>query len=185
MQADTQYDMITDYITGRQVPDTGAEANRQAVERILVERKGYAPEDIEVDRKVAFIAGGQHYSSAVDLVVFCGKTALMVIKCAAGSLDSRRKEAVAAARILFDPVVPLAAASDGRTALVFDAVSGKQIGEGLEAIPDARSCRQITEELEPFSLPEKRLEKERIIFRSYDIMNVNVCREPGTGGQNP
>ncbi|MDL2275598.1 hypothetical protein LJC22_05690 [Desulfosarcina sp. OttesenSCG-928-G10] len=32
-------DMIVDYITGRKVPHIGAEANRQQVERYLVEKK--------------------------------------------------------------------------------------------------------------------------------------------------
>ena len=33
--------MVVDFVTGEQVPDMGAEANRQAVERILVNRLGY------------------------------------------------------------------------------------------------------------------------------------------------
>ena len=43
------YKLITDYITGKEVPNIGAEENRQALERFLVEEKGYFKEDIEVD----------------------------------------------------------------------------------------------------------------------------------------
>ncbi len=176
MQQDKPYDMITDYVTGKQVPDVGAEANRQAVERVLMDEKGYAAGDIAVDMPVAFVAAGEEYRSAVDLVVFVDKRPFLVIKCAAGSLDSRKKEALAAARILFDSVVPFAAASDGRTALVFDAATAKRAGEGIQALPDVNRARQMLRTRNPFFLAEKRLEKERIIFRSYDSMNVNVCR---------
>lgn len=176
MQADKPYDMITDYVTGKSVPDVGAEASRQALERVLVDDKGYSPSDIVVDKPVAFTVAGQQYTSAADLVVFAKNRPFMVIKCAAGSLDSRKKEVLAAARILFDSVVPFAAASDGQTALVYDAVSSKQAGQGLDALPDAKKAAEIIETKEPVLLPEKRLEKERLIFRSYDSMNVNVMR---------
>lgn len=175
------YDMITDYVTGKQIPDVGSEANRQAVERVLVDEKGFSRSDIEVDMPVSFAAAGEKYLSAVDLVVFADRKPFMVIKCAAGSLDSRKMEAVAAARILFDSVVPFAAASDGQTALVFDGVTAKQIGEGMDAVPDAQKAGEMLKTAEPVFLSEKRLEKERIIFRSYDNMNVNVCR--GSAGR--
>ncbi|MFW5908347.1 MAG: type I restriction enzyme HsdR N-terminal domain-containing protein [Desulfosalsimonas sp.] len=181
MRSDKQVDMITDYVTGKQVPDSGAEANRQAVERVLVDQKGYARSDIAVDMPVSFFAAGEKYCSAVDLVVFAEKQPFMVIKCAAGSLDSRKKEAISAARILFDRVAPYAAASDGTTALVFDTATGKQIGEGLEALPDAQKAKELISKAAPFFLPEKRIEKERIIFRSYDIMNINTCRTTKAG----
>lgn len=181
MHPDSSYDIITDYVTGKSVPDVGAEANRQALERVLIDEKGYARSDIVVDMPVAFVAAGETYSSTVDLVVFAEKKPFMVIKCAAGSLDSRKKEAVAAARILFDSVVPFAAASDGHTALVFDAATSKQVGEGLEALPEAQKAKQIVSNAGQFFLPEKRLEKERIIFRSYDIMNVNVLSGTNAG----
>lgn len=181
MRTDKPYDIIKDYVTGESIPDVGAEANRQAVERLLVEEKGYSPSDIAVGMPVSFVAAGEEYCSEVDLVVFSGKKPFMVIKCAAGSLDSRKTEAVAAARILFDKVVPYSAASDGQTALIFDSVTAKQIGEGLAALPDAQKAREMLKTAEPTSLPEKRLEKERIIFRSYDSMNVNVARRKNTG----
>ncbi|MFW6081127.1 MAG: type I restriction enzyme HsdR N-terminal domain-containing protein [Desulfosalsimonas sp.] len=181
MDTEKHYEMITDYVTGKRIPDVGAEANRQAVERVLVEQKGYSASDIAVGMPVEFAAAGSRYASAVDLVVFADSRPFMVIKCAAGSLDSRKKEAVAAARILFDSVVPFAAASDGQTALVFDAVSGKQTGQGMDALPDSKTAIKMIKKIEPFFLPENRLEKERIIFRSYDIMNVNVCRPENPG----
>lgn len=172
------YEMITDYITGKPIADVGAEANRQAVERLLVEQKGFLPADIAVDMPVNFIIAGKVYTSAIDLVVFVESNPFMVIKCAAGSLDSRQKEVVSAARILRpDFIVPYAAASDGQTAFVYDAVSGNQIGEGPEALPEAGRALELFSQARRVCLPEKRLEKEYLIFRSYDSMNVNSLRQ--------
>jgi hypothetical protein len=175
METSKEIETITDYLTGKTLANVGAEANRQAVERLLVEQKGFLPKDIAVNLPLRFTVAGHPYETALDLVVLVETRPFMVIKCAAGSLDSRQKEVVAAARILLpDNIVPYAAASDGQTALVYDAVSGKQIGQGADALSAAR----LLQENPPVALPEKRREKEYLIFRSYDMMNVNVCR-PG------
>jgi len=96
--------------------------------------------------------------------------------CAAGSLASWERQTVAAARLLGNTQVPLAVVSDGRTATVIDAVSGKSIGAGMEAIPSkAEALRGLTSaRLEP--LPEERREREALIFRTYDRETVNVQR---------
>ena len=48
----TANDTISDFITGRPKANAGAEANRQAVERLLVESKGYDRQEIEVDAPI-------------------------------------------------------------------------------------------------------------------------------------
>ena len=60
---------IIDFITGKPTPDIGAEQNRQAVERFLVNVKGFEKKDIEVDPDIAITVGGEPYQSQVDLVV--------------------------------------------------------------------------------------------------------------------
>jgi hypothetical protein len=139
------YTLITDYVTGKEVPNIGAEENRQAVERFLVEKGG--------------------------------ATLFMAIKCAAGSLGSREREIVAAAR-LFDEnyQIPISAVSDGNTATVLDTVSGKKIGQGLEAIPSKKEAIEALKSMELIPFPKERLERERLIFRTYDNQNVNVQR---------
>jgi hypothetical protein len=158
------YTMITDFITGREVPNVGAEENRQAVEALLVKEKGYLKEDIKVD---------------VDNLVVStdgGKTRFMVIKCAAGSLGSREREIVAAARLLDEYQIPCAVVSDGKTAIVLDTVTGKIIGDGLDAIPAKGEALARLKSYTPLAFPEERREREKLIFRTYDIENVNVQR---------
>jgi len=165
-----------DYITGKEIPDVGSEANRQSVERFLVEQKGYAKEDIQVDAPLEFNLDEKIYRSSIDLVVSVDGRRLMAIKCAAGSLGSREREIVSASRLLDKYQIPFSIASDGKTAIVLDTESGKKIGEGLNAILSKEEMKKILAAIRIESLSEIRLEKEKLIFRSYDSMNVNVIR---------
>jgi hypothetical protein len=170
--------MITDFITGREIPNIGAEENRQAVAKYLVQEKGYLKDDIEADVKIEMVIAGEPYHSQVDLVVSVngGKLRVMVLKCVAGSIGSREREILAAARLLDDYQIPLAAASDGKTAIVLDTISGKKKGEGMDAIPSKEALIRMFDSYQPVSLPAERLEREKLIFRTYDSENVNVQR---------
>lgn len=170
------YETVPDYVTGQPVPLVGAEENRQMVEKFLVEEKGYAREDIAVDVPIAFEVAGETYQSTVDLVVSAAGRPLMAVKCAAGSLGSREREAVAAARLVGQAPLPLAMVSDGRTAVVLDAVTGKPISEGLDAVYSRAALEVDFNAHDPAPLPPAKLEKERLVFRSYDSMNVNAAR---------
>jgi hypothetical protein len=169
--------MIVDFITGLEQPNVGAEENRQALERFLVNTKGYSKKDIEVDVDIDLTIAGEPYRSQVDLVVNIDHGRFMAVKCAAGSLGSREREIVAAARLLDTYQIPVAMVSDGKTAIVMDTVSGKKTGEGLDAIPSKADARTKLKSLELSPLPERRREREQMIFRTYDSDNVNVKRK--------
>ncbi len=170
--------MIVDFVTGREVPNVGAEENRQAVEKLLVEEKGYLKADIEVDVDIAITVAGEPYRSQVDLVVSAdgGNTRSMVIKCVAGSLGSREREIVGAARLLAEYQIPWAVVSDGKTATVLDTVTGKKIADGLAAIPSKQEAIAKLKSFTPAVFPKERREREKLIFRTYDLENVNVQR---------
>ncbi len=164
---------LVDYVTGREVADVGAEANRQMVEQFLVDSLGYLPEAVEVDAPIAFEVEGSPYRSRVDLVVWVKGVRYMAIKCAAGSLGSREREVLAAARLLGQQQVPLAVVSDGKTAIVLETASGKKLGEGLSAIPSRQAAEAGFDLARLVCTTDDRRRKERLIFRSYDAMNVN------------
>jgi len=172
------YTTITDFVTGREIPNVGAEENRQAVARYLVNEKGYSKDDIGVDIDIELVIAGEPYRSQVDLVVQTGAGSLpiMVIKCAAGSLGSREREIVAAARLLENYQIPYAVVSNGKTAVVLDTVAGKKTGEGMAAIPSKEAAIRMLDSYRPISLPAQRLAREKLIFRTYDSENVNVQR---------
>ncbi len=177
MQEDTNPDVIVDFITGETVPNLGAEVNRQRIERYLIEAKGYRREDVLVNAPMSVEIDGEVYRSAVDLIVQVENRRLIAIKCAAGSLGSREREIVSAARLYETSPLPLAVVSDGSNATVLDAATGKKRGDGLAAIP-SRSEAVILAQTDPLPpMAPDRLARECLIFRSYDAMNVNVHRQ--------
>ncbi|MCK5206305.1 MAG: hypothetical protein KAR15_20625, partial [Desulfobacterales bacterium] len=97
-------------------------------------------------------------------------------KCAAASLGSREREILAAARLLAENQLPFSVVSDGKTAIVLDTVSGKKLGEGLNAILSKKEAREKLKAIKPLPFPKEKQEREKLIFRSYDRMNVNVSR---------
>ena len=171
---ETNPDIIVDFITGESVPHVGPEINRQRMERYLVEERGYRREEILVDAPIAVDIDGEAYRSTVDLVVRIDERPLIAIKCAAGSLGSREREIVSAARLLADSPLPLAVVSDGSDATVLAGGSGKKRGSGMAAIP-SREEAVVMAQADPLPpVPADRLAREKLVFRSYDSMNVNV-----------
>ncbi len=170
------YEMITDFVTGKEVPNIGAEEIRQQAERFLVETKGYGKKDIEVDAEIAFNIGDEPVQSNVDLVVNVEGKRFMVVKCVPGSLGSRQRETLAAARLLDAYQVPFSVVTDGKNAEFLDTVTGEVLGQGMEVIPSKDEAVEKSKTIELRPYPEAKLEREKIIFRSYDEMNVNVQR---------
>lgn len=168
-----------DFITGCAVPNCGAEANRQAMERRLVETKGYRRQDIAVDRELVLTIDGEPYASRMDLLVSVDGRAVMVIKCAAGSLGSREREVVAAARLAGPVPVPLAVVSDGVAATVIETATGRIIGEDMAAVPSRAEAFDLLASYAGRPLSPDRLAREKLIFRTYDQGNVNVARKRG------
>lgn len=174
------YKLILDFATGKQLPEVGAEENRQAVERFLVREKGYEKADIDIDVDIAFEVAGERYRSQLDIVVSVpsGTAAVryMVIKCAPGSLDSCVRETVSAARLLDRHQIPLAVVSNGEDAIVVDAITGETIGQGLQAIPSRQVAVSTLGTIDLRAYPADRVERERLIFRTYNCAYVNVAR---------
>ena len=178
------YDMLTDFVTGNEVPNIGAEENRQRVERFLIETKGYTKDDIEVDAVLKFTIGDEEVQSNVDLVVRIQGKRLMVLRCAPGSLVSRQRETLAAARLLDAYQIPFSVVTDGKDAQLLNTTTGEVLDQGMGAIPSKEEVIRRMKEMKLQPLPPDRLEREKIIFRSYDEMNVNVQRKLKREGQN-
>lgn len=179
MQDSTNPDIIVDFITGEKVPNIGPEANRQLVERFLVEKKGYRRDEVTVNAPIAVEINGEIYRSTVDLVVEIEGVPLIAVKCAAGSLGSREREIVSAARLYAQTPLPLAVVSDGLAAIVLETKSGKSVGKDLADLPSRSEAAKLAQKDPLPPIPPERLTRERLVFRSYDSMNVNVRGREG------
>lgn len=170
-----EIETLIDYVTGRVVPNVGPEENRQAFERLLVEKKGYDPGEIRVDEPICVTFKGEEYHSTIDLVVYCNDRPIMAVRCIAGSLGSYEREILAGARLVYDVQIPFSVATNGIDALVRDALTGGERGKGLDAVPSKEEALEMPLKYLAFS-PEKK-EREMIIFRSYNIdKNHDDCK---------
>jgi hypothetical protein len=160
--------------------EMAAEARRM-IEYLLLGKKGYQVEDVQKRQTFRVdLSEEQAYSSVDFLVTVDGKKA-MVIKCAAGSLSSRERQAIAAARVISSPPVPIAVVADPVGAEVLDVMTGKVIGEGFGAIPIKEEMRRILSgggEAKP--LAPERLEKEKRILLAFDA--IKCCVPQGADG---
>jgi hypothetical protein len=155
-----------------------ASESRRTIEFLLREKKGYSGDEVRRDVVFEVVLGQEKLSSAVDfLITWEGRTA-MIIKCSAGSLDSRERQAVAAARLLG---APIAVVADPVTAEVLDTASGTVMGEGFGAIPVREQLPALLAEREMKQLTHDRIEREKRILLAFDAIRCSVP-QGGTGG---
>jgi hypothetical protein len=157
-----------------------ANAARNMIGFLLRDKKGYGPEHIRKGLAFEVTLGQEAFWSSADFIVSVNGRMGMIIKCAAGSLDSRERQAVAAARVIASPPLPVAVVADPVTAEVLDVATGKVIGEGFGAIPTREQLEVILKQNVPQSLDAKWLEKEKRILLAFDA--IKCCVPQGGGG---
>lgn len=165
------YGTCTDYITGETIVDTDDERCRQELAKILVEEKGYAKSDLEPRLCIETLYSGQFVSSIIDITVRVSGRRLMILRFGPGSIVTRERAAIAAARVL-EPAyqIPLAVVTNCRDAEVLDTYTGKVFRQGLEGIPDKKEAADLVKSLrfEPFD-DETKKDRERRILNAYDV----------------
>ena len=154
---------------------------RKMIAYLLREKKGYLPEEVRKGLAFEVTLGKETVWSSADFIVSVEGRMGIIIKCAAGSLDSRERQAVAAARVIASPPVPVAVVADPVTAVVLEVAGGKVIGEGFGAIPTKEQLQEILSGKMPQTLDARRLEKEKRILLAFDAIKCCVPRG-GDGG---
>lgn len=164
----------TDFITGREITDTDDERYRQKLARLLIEVKGYEKGDIEPRQRIEMEIEGKKVLSLIDFVVSAGGSRFMVIKFGPGSLVTRERPALAAARILGECHIPVTIVTNGEDAEVLDTNSGKLIATGIDAIPDKTSALKNLEKISCNSLSPEQIEAEKRIISAYDYIEHSL-----------
>ncbi|HID29553.1 MAG TPA: hypothetical protein EYP19_06055 [Desulfobacterales bacterium] len=164
-----------DFITGESIVDTVDERARQTIARFLVEKKEYLKGDIEVRQQITLIVDGKEGTSKVDFVIRVAGKAFMIIVFGPGSLVSRERSTVAAARLIENHEIPFAVVTNGQAAEVLDTRSGKVIAEGLENIPSRPEALKQLETITFEKLSDDRLEREKRILYTFDVLAKCEC----------
>jgi len=168
------YGSLRDYLTGEELTDTDDERNRQQLARMMVEEKGYAKEDLEPRRFIETLFSAQFIRSTIELTVSLEGKRFMIIRYGPGSLVTRERSAIAAARVLEKQYqIPLAVVTNGRDAELLDTATGQVLATGMEAIPDYRQARELLPTLIFRERMEgKKRERELRILNTFD---VEIC----------
>ncbi len=156
---------------------------RKTIEYLLLEKKGYQRSEVRKNIVFEVVLGTEAVSSSVDFLVTIEGRKTMVIKCASGSLSSRERQAVAAARLLDSPPVPIAVVADPVNAEVLDVATGRVTGEGFGAIPLRDQIITMLPEKEPKPLTPERIEKEKRILLAFDAIRCSVPQGADGGVQ--
>jgi len=165
------YGTLIDFITEEEIVDTDDERIRQQVARLLVEEKKFDKADLEARLKIETLFAGQFVVSQIDIVVKVSGKRLMVVRYGPGSLVTRERPALAAARVLDQQYqIPLTVVTNGRDAEVLDTYSKKVLSLGLESIPSKKEAVALMESLQflPLADDEHR-ERELRILNAYDL----------------
>lgn len=165
------YGTLSDYLTGEELTDTDDERIRQSITRMMVEKKGYENSEL-IPRSFIDTLFTHHFvRSTIDLTVSIRNMAFMIIRYGPGSLVSRERAAIAAARVIHpDYRIPLAVVTNGLEAELLNTVTGKILGNGLDSIPDRTAASILLPTLT--FLPKQegmKLEREKRILNAFDV----------------
>lgn len=165
------YGTLVDYLTGEKLPDTDDERIRQGLARMMVEEKNYPRETLRPRLRIETLFARSFVISTIELTVLFDARPFMVIRYGPGSLVSRERAAIAAARVLYPShAMPLAVVTNGLDAELLDTATGKVIGCGLSAIPDFAAAGEMMARLEfhpPPGGPKR--ERELRILNAFDV----------------
>ncbi len=165
------YGTLLDYLTGVELTDTDDERLRQTLSRMMVEEKLFHKEELQPRLFIETFFSRCFVRSIIELTVSLGGRQFMILRYGPGSLVSRERAAVAAARIL-NPAyrIPLAIVTNGEDAELLDTSTGKILGYGLQSIPD----RMVAENILPGlvflpPLDGAKKEREQRILNAFDV----------------
>ncbi|MDR3631562.1 MAG: type I restriction enzyme HsdR N-terminal domain-containing protein [Desulfocapsaceae bacterium] len=165
------YGTLADYLTGEELTDTDDERLRQTIYRMMVEIKGYDKNELIPRAYIDTLFSRCFVRSTIDLTVTIQSLSFMIIRYGPGSLVSRERSALAAARVLHREYrIPLAVVTNGREAELLDTATGKILGNGLSSIPDREAASILLPSLAFLPKQEAdKLEREKRILNAFDV----------------
>jgi hypothetical protein len=165
------YGTLKDLLTGEELVDTDDERIRQQISRMMVDERGYRPDELQPRLTIETLFTRNFVTSTIDLTVLIEGRQTMIVRYGPGSLVSRERSALAAARVLNDEYrIPLAVVTNGRDALLLDTITGAVLDQGMGAIPERNRLISMLPSLSflPPQDAEKR-EREKRILNAFDL----------------
>ena len=166
---------LTDLITGETLADTHDERYRQKIALLLLESKGYRRKDIQARYPLKVQAGANCALIKIDFVVSVDDKIGMLVKYGPGSLVTRYRPALAAARLIASYQIPRIVVTNGEAADILDGASGKLLASGLEAMPSKTELETIVAQMPTRVIPPERAEAESRIVYAFEVDGACPC----------
>ena len=165
----------TDYLTGQRLTDTHDERARQEIAKFLVTEKGYEKSEILSRLQLSLELDSRTGTVFVDFLLKPAGTPLMIILFRPGSLVSRRRIALAAARLTEKRIIPYAAVTNAEDAEILETSTGKVVSNGLQGIFARHEAMKMLEGMEFPALADHRREKEKRILFAMEVLSQKEC----------
>ncbi len=142
---------------------------REEIVRFLVEKKGYRPEEIRLLVPLVVEIPGKRLYTKADIVAELDGRPAICLRLNEGSVVSRERGTIAAARLLNpEAPPPICVQGNGEEYSVLDTQTKKPVGHSLEDIPSREEMLKILETRKPRPLSPKQIEAEKKILFFYD-----------------
>lgn len=166
---------LEDLITGRSIADTHDERYRQKIARLLVEDQGYVKSDIQPRESLLVQAGDKRAVIKIDFLIKLSGRLCMIIKYGPGSLVTRRRPVLAAARLAASYQIPVAVVTNGEDAEILDGASGKVLSRGLDGIPSKTQLSELASAADFNEIPVERAAMESRLLYCYEVDDSCPC----------
>ncbi|MFP4391471.1 MAG: type I restriction enzyme HsdR N-terminal domain-containing protein [Desulfohalobiaceae bacterium] len=172
---------IRDFLSGEDIQVTTYEDFRQAIARMLVERKGYPKQRLKSKVVISFQVQGQSYEREVDLTVYDQEgRALMILMFCAGEVETYIRECLAAARLHPHGPARLAVITDTNQALLLGVSDGELLNRtDYQAIPSWEDLQKEAARAGEYVLEEKKRQVEERIFYAFSELSCSCRQCPG------
>ncbi len=168
------YGTLSDYLTGENIVDTDDERYRQNIARFLVDKKGYKKNELQARLKIETLFNHNFVTSTIDLVITLSKKRLIVLRYGPGSLVTRERPAIAAARVLYPEYqIPYVVVTNGENAEFLETAKGKVLAYGMDGIPNRQKATELLATC-TFNPPQPAAQREREL-RILNAFDQEVC----------
>ncbi|MEW6117002.1 MAG: type I restriction enzyme HsdR N-terminal domain-containing protein [Nitrospirota bacterium] len=136
----------------------------------LLSRKRYAAGDMELNKEFKLDLPDISFCVTADFVLKIGDRSCIVIKCVMSSMESWERHSIAFCRVVEPYQIPYAVVTDSEHARVLDAIDGKIIAEGMDAIPDKDEAVRLFKDATFTPYPAERAEREKRILFAFEAI---------------
>jgi hypothetical protein len=166
---------LVDFITGKPLADTHDERYRQKLARLLVKHKGFSIREIQSNFKLRVRADQNRAIVPIDFVISLAGKICMIIKYGPGSLVTRHRSALAAARLVTKYQIPIVAVTNGEKADILLGETGKVQAQGLASIPGRQDLLARMQDFRFTPISGKQAEMESRIVYCYEVDDSCPC----------